>query len=339
MIYKMARSALFSLNAEAAHELTLHAFRHYPRLSTAPFAQGAIDDPVSLMGLEFRNRVGLAAGLDKNADCLQAWERLGFGFVEVGTVTPRPQPGNPRPRMFRLPQYRALINRLGFNNKGVDYLIERVRNSRYTGVLGINIGKNADTPIQGALEDYLICLRKVHAHAGYVTINISSPNTKNLRDLQNEDQLQSLLSGIAKERELLAQRDGKQVPVLVKIAPDVDDAQIEVIARTVQAQGLSGVIASNTTVARDLIAKHPLANEAGGLSGAPLMDKSTRVLQTLRRSVGSELILVGVGGVCSAEDALRKRQAGADLVQIYSGFIYEGPDLIRNCAAALARAQ
>ncbi|MGQ0503168.1 MAG: dihydroorotate dehydrogenase (quinone), partial [Panacagrimonas sp.] len=230
MLYRLARTALFQLDAERAHEVTLESFRRMPELATAPFAGRTVEDPVSLLGLNFRNRVGLAAGLDKNGECLAAWERLGFGFVEIGTVTPRPQPGNPRPRMFRLPQHGALINRLGFNNKGVDHLVECVRNSEYGGVLGINIGKNADTPIEHAAEDYVACLRKVHAHASYVTINISSPNTKNLRDLQDERQINALLAELATVREALAQKHGRRVPMLVKIAPDVDDAQLEVLA-------------------------------------------------------------------------------------------------------------
>lgn len=336
MLYKIARSALFKLDAEKAHELTLDAFRHFPALATAPFAGASVEDPVDLMGLHFRNRVGLAAGLDKNGECLDAWSRLGFGFVEVGTVTPRPQPGNPRPRMFRLPQHRALINRLGFNNKGVDHLLSRVRESSFSGVLGINIGKNADTPMAGAIDDYLICLQKVHAHAGYVTVNISSPNTKNLRDLQDEGNINALLKRLAVEREVLAQEQGRRVPLLVKIAPDVDEAQISVLARAARRHRVDGLIATNTTVTRPLVEGHPDSKEMGGLSGAPLMAKATATLKSLRSQVGDDFVLIGVGGICCAADARAKREAGADLIQIYSGFIYEGPGLIADCARELS---
>jgi dihydroorotate dehydrogenase len=337
-LYRLARSALFTLDAETAHELTLHSFSRFPKLATAPFAGRAVDDPVELLGLHFRNRVGLAAGLDKNGECLEAWARLGFGFVEIGTVTPRAQPGNPRPRMFRLPEHQALINRLGFNNKGVDYLVERVRASGYRGVLGINIGKNADTPIERAAEDYLLCLRKVHAHATYITVNISSPNTKNLRDLQDEQKLNALLAALAAEREILAQREGRRAPMLVKIAPDVGDVQIEAVATAARAHGIDGLIATNTTITRPGLESHPLAAQTGGLSGRPLRPLADATLNALRRRVGEDFVLVGVGGIVSAEDAQAKRRAGADLVQIYSGFIYEGPALIRRCAEALAAA-
>ena len=336
MWYRLARGALFRLDAETAHELTLHSFSRFPKLATAPFSGAAVDDPVELLGLHFSNRVGLAAGLDKNGECLEAWSRLGFGFVEIGTVTPRPQPGNPRPRMFRLPEHRSLINRLGFNNKGVDHLVERVRESRYRGVLGINIGKNADTPIEKAADDYLACLRKVHALAGYITVNISSPNTKNLRDLQDEQKLHQLLATLAVEREVLAQRDGRRAPMLVKIAPDVGEAQIEGLAIAARAHGVDGLIATNTTITRPGLEAHPLASQAGGLSGKLLRPLADATLATLRAKVGSDFMLVGVGGIGSPEDALAKRRAGADLVQVYSGFIYEGPGLVRRCAQALA---
>lgn len=336
MLYRLARTALFQLDAERAHEVTLESFRRMPELATAPFAGRTVEDPVSLLGLNFRNRVGLAAGLDKNGECLAAWERLGFGFVEIGTVTPRPQPGNPRPRMFRLPQHGALINRLGFNNKGVDHLVECVRNSEYGGVLGINIGKNADTPIEHAAEDYVACLRKVHAHASYVTINISSPNTKNLRDLQDERQINALLAELATVREALAQKHGRRVPMLVKIAPDVDDAQLDVLAHAAREHGVDGLIATNTTVSRRGVENHPLSAQTGGLSGAPLLLLANATLAALRRKLGHDFVLIGVGGIGSPQDALDKRAAGADLVQIYTGFIYEGPDLVRRSAQALA---
>ncbi|MGQ0529780.1 MAG: quinone-dependent dihydroorotate dehydrogenase [Panacagrimonas sp.] len=335
MVYSLARRALFCLDAETAHELTLESFHRLPRLATAPFAGKAVVDPVERLGLRFRNRVGLAAGLDKNGECLEAWDRLGFGFVEVGTVTPRPQPGNPRPRMFRLPQHRALINRLGFNNKGVDHLIAQVQRSAYRGVLGINIGKNADTPIERAAEDYLTCLRKVHQHAGYITVNISSPNTKNLRDLQDEQKLNELLGLLAIERDRLAQAQGRRAPMLVKIAPDVGATQLDALADAALRHGVDGLIATNTTITRIGVESHALAAQTGGMSGEPLRKLADATLAALRQRVGHDFLLVGVGGICAPEHARAKREAGADLIQIYSGFIYEGPALIHQCAQAL----
>jgi dihydroorotate dehydrogenase len=276
--------------------------------------------------------VGLAAGLDKNGECIEAWARLGFGFIEVGTVTPRPQPGNPKPRMFRLPQHLAIINRLGFNNKGVDYLLARVAETDYKGILGINIGKNFDTSIENAASDYLICLRKVHAAASYITVNISSPNTKNLRDLQDEERLNDLLRQIQAEREVLAQAQGVRKPLLVKIAPDVSEVQIEHIARAAREFGIDGLIATNTTVTRPQLEGEILAQQQGGLSGAPLRELADATLKRLRSAVGPDFTLVGVGGITSGADAEAKRQAGADLVQIYTGFIYQGPSLVRDCA-------
>lgn len=335
LLYRLARNALFRLDAEHAHELTLDLFRRLPRLSTAPFALAPVEDPVERLGLRFRNRVGLAAGLDKNGECLAAWDRLGFGFVEIGTVTPRPQPGNPRPRMFRLPEHQALINRLGFNNKGVDYLVERVRETPFSGVLGINIGKNADTPIERAVDDYRIGLEKVYAHAHYVTVNISSPNTKNLRDLQDEARLRELLTSLAECARTQADRHGRRVPLLVKIAPDVPEAQLDGIVQAAVETGIDGLIATNTTIARPGLEQHALAGEAGGLSGAPLLPRATETLRRLRALSGPDFTLVGVGGVLSGRDAVLKREAGADLVQIYTGFIYRGPELVRECARAL----
>lgn len=334
-LYPLARRALFTLDAERAHEVTLDLFKHFPKLSTAPFAAARVDDPVDLLGLRFRNRVGLAAGLDKNGACLQAWDRLGFGFVEIGTVTPRPQPGNPRPRMFRLPEHRALINRLGFNNLGVDALLKNVEAANFSGVLGINIGKNADTPIEKAADDYRICLHKVYAAAHYVTVNISSPNTKNLRDLQDEARLRALLSELVADAASLAQRHGKRVPLLVKIAPDVSEAQLDGIVTAAREAGVDGLIATNTTIDRAAVQGSAHAAETGGLSGAPLLSKSTDTLRRLRHKLGPDFVLVGVGGVMSGADARLKRGAGADLVQIYSGLIYEGPSLIAAAARAL----
>jgi len=294
------------------------------------------DDPVDLLGLRFRNRVGLAAGLDKNADCIEAWDRLGFGFVEVGTVTPRPQPGNPKPRMFRLPAQRALINRLGFNNKGVDYLVARVNEARCQAVLGINIGKNADTPVEAAADDYEACLRKVHRWAGYVTVNISSPNTKNLRDLQEEARLRALLLRLRAVRAELAQKDARRVPMLVKLAPDLEAAELRRTGALARELGADGLIATNTTIQRPGLDGTPRAAESGGLSGAPLKPLALEALRALRSELGADYPLIGVGGILSGADARERRDAGADLVQIYTGFIYRGPELIAECSKALA---
>lgn len=333
MIYSLARTALFQFDAERSHELTLSLLRRFP------VAAGLMSGPVAerrvrLLDLEFPNPVGLAAGLDKNAECLDAWSRMGFGFVEVGTVTPRPQPGNPRPRMFRLPQQRALINRMGFNNKGVDYLIERIRESDFPGILGINIGKNADTPISDAAADYVACLRKVYPCGHYITLNISSPNTRNLRALQDEAPLTDLLQQLAAEREALSQQYGVYRPLLVKIAPDMRDEQLEIVSRVTLEARIDGIIATNTTVQRPVPEGQPLAAEAGGLSGAPLMPRSTEILRRLRALLGPDFPLIGVGGICTGADARDKFEAGAQLVQIYTGFIYRGPRLIAECVAA-----
>jgi len=335
-LYRWARAPLFALDAEHAHEITLETFRRMP-WTAGVFGCAPPADPVSLMGLRFPNRIGLAAGLDKNGECLRAWSRLGFGFVEIGTVTPRPQPGNPRPRLFRLVRQQALINRLGFNNKGVDYLLRQVAESGFQGVLGINIGKNADTPLDRAADDYLICLRKVHAAASYVTVNISSPNTQGLRDLQDEQRLNALLAALKDEREKLAQEQGRRTPVLVKIAPDVSDTQLDHIASAARDYGIDGLIATNTTLSRPRLEAEPLARQQGGLSGAPLMARATEVLRQLRRRVGPEYPLIGVGGILKGADAAAKRAAGADLLQIYSGFIYRGPALVAECGRALAK--
>jgi dihydroorotate dehydrogenase len=337
VIYRLARGALFSLDAEHAHELTLGTFARFPKLATAPFAGRVPDDPVELLGLRFRNRVGLAAGLDKNGDCIEAWDRLGFGFVEVGTVTPRPQPGNPKPRMFRLVRHGAIINRLGFNNKGVDYLVERVRESSCRAVLGINIGKNADTPVERAADDYEACLRKVHPVAGYVTVNISSPNTKNLRDLQAQDALRGLLGRLRRVRAELAQKDGRRVPMLVKLAPDLEPAALRRTGALARELGADGLIATNTTIQRPGLEGVRRAAEAGGLSGAPLKPLALAALRELRAELGPDFPLVGVGGIMSGADAAERRAAGADLVQLYTGFIYGGPALVGQCSKFLLR--
>ena len=338
MLYQLARPVLFALDAEHAHELTLELLSRAPTAAGFLLGERRIEAPAEVLGLRFPNRVGLAAGLDKNGLCLAAWERFGFGFVEVGTVTPRPQPGNPRPRMFRLPEHQALINRLGFNNLGMEALATRLERTRrdYSGVLGINIGKNADTPIAQAADDYLLCLRRLHRHADYITVNISSPNTKNLRELQNDAALDGLLAAIAGARRELAQAEGRQAPVLVKIAPDLADAQLPGIVELARRHGMDGLIATNTTLAREAVAGHRHADEAGGLSGAPLNARAEAVMQQLRASAGPDFPLVGVGGIGSGAQARSRRAAGSDLVQIYTGFIYQGPSLVSDCARALA---
>lgn len=282
------------------------------------------------MGLSFPNPVGLAAGLDKNGECIDGLAALGFGFIEIGTVTPRPQPGNPKPRLFRLPEAEALINRMGFNNKGVDYLVEQVKKARYRGILGINIGKNRDTPLDRALDDYLIGLRKVYPYASYVTVNISSPNTPGLRDLQAGENLYHLLSGLRQERENLAQRHGRRVPLAVKIAPDLESEQIKQIADALVEFEIDAVIATNTTASREGVEGLAHGEETGGLSGRPLFGKSTDVVARLSQALQGAIPVIGCGGIASTEDARRKFEAGADLIQIYTGFIYRGPALIRE---------
>lgn len=334
--YPYLRPLLFKLNPETAHGVTL-------KMLDAAAATGigallyppAPAEPVEVMGLTFNNRVGLAAGMDKNGEHIDALAALGFGFVEIGTVTPRPQPGNPRPRLFRLPEHQAIINRMGFNNLGVDHLLAQVKQARYRGTLGINIGKNFDTPIEQATEDYLIGFRKVYDAASYVTINISSPNTKNLRQLQQGDELKHLLSALKDEQFKLAEQHLRYVPLVVKIAPDLSDEEIVDIARLLVGFAIDGVIATNTTLDRDAVAGHPLAKEAGGLSGAPVKDKATRVVRGLADELAGRCPIIAAGGILSADDALEKIAAGASLVQLYSGLIYRGPQLIADCVKAL----
>jgi len=341
--YALTRPFLFGLDAERAHELTLDAIA---ALQGTPlqrlWRQPRVDDPVQLAGLRFPNRIGLAAGLDKNGRCIDGFGAMGFGFVEVGTVTPKAQPGNPKPRLFRLPQAHALINRLGFNNDGLQAFVEHVQHSRAFrasgGVLGLNIGKNASTPIEHAADDYLLGLEGVIPHADYVTVNISSPNTKDLRSLQGDAALEALLSALVARREALAREHRRRVPLMLKVAPDLDDAQLRSIAATVQRHGIDGVIATNTTVARDAVQGLPHAGEVGGLSGAPVFEPSNRAIRVLRAELGRKVPIIGVGGVLSGDDARAKLDAGADLVQIYTGLIYKGPSLVRECARAL-RAQ
>jgi dihydroorotate dehydrogenase len=337
--YALTRPFLFGLDPEQAHDLTLGALariQHTPLVCVV--AQPRIDDALTLAGMKFPNRVGLAAGLDKNGRCIDAFGAMGFGFVEVGTVTPKAQPGNPKPRMFRLPEAQGLINRLGFNNEGLDAFIANVKRSGFRqkgGILGLNIGKNAATPIERAADDYLIGLDGVYPHADYVTVNISSPNTKNLRELQSDEALDALLSAVQARKLELAQQHGRSVPVFVKIAPDLDQSQVQVIAATIRKIGIDGVIATNTTIARDAVKHLPHGEESGGLSGAPVQAASNRVITQLRAALGRGFPIIGVGGVMSGADAQAKIAAGADVVQLYTGFIYKGPGLVTEAARAL----
>lgn len=339
--YALTRPFLFGLDPEQAHDLTLGALariQHTPLVCAV--AQPRVDDPVTVAGLAFPNRVGLAAGLDKNGRCIDGLASMGFGFIEVGTVTPKAQPGNPKPRMFRLPEAQALINRLGFNNGGLEAFVANVQQARFRqrgGILGLNIGKNAATPIEHAVDDYLACLDGVYPHADYVTVNISSPNTKNLRALQSDEALDALLGAVQQRRGELAQRHARRVPVFVKIAPDLDEAQVGVIAATLQRHGIDGVIATNTTIERDAVSHLPHGQETGGLSGAPVFEASNRVIAQLRAALGAGYPIIGVGGVMSGADARAKIAAGADLVQLYTGFIYRGPALVTEVATALKR--
>ena len=339
--YSLARPFLFGLDPETAHELTMLSLA---RLQRTPlewaYRNTLVHDPVVLAGLAFPNRVGLAAGLDKNARCIDGLAAMGFGFIEVGTVTPRPQPGNPKPRMFRLPQANALINRLGFNNDGLDAFVANVKRSSFRAkgrILGLNIGKNATTPIENATSDYLICLEGVYPHADYVTINISSPNTSNLRSLQGDQALDGLLGAIARRRKELQAQHGRRVPIFVKIAPDLDQAQVDEIAAALQRHAMDGVVATNTTTSREAVNGLPHAEETGGLSGAPLLGASNRVIRQLRAALGKEFPIIGVGGIMSAQDAVSKIRAGADVVQIYTGLIYRGPQLVSDAAHAIQR--
>ncbi|EPC02511.1 dihydroorotate dehydrogenase [Litchfieldella anticariensis FP35 = DSM 16096] len=337
-MYALARSLLFRLDPETAHGVTLSALDMAHRFGLAErLSGGTVDDPVELMGLKFPNRVGLAAGLDKNADHLDALGALGFGFVEVGTVTPRPQDGNPRPRLFRLPKRGAIINRMGFNNSGVEHLVERVQRSRYDGVIGINIGKNLTTPVERAVDDYLICLDRVHALAHYITVNISSPNTPGLRNLQFGEHLDELLSALREEALRLDRESGRRVPLVVKIAPDMTPDEVTLVARTLNANAIDGVVATNTTISREAVVGLRHADEEGGLSGTPVFEPSNAVIRELRRHLPN-MPIIGVGGIDSGRAAVAKYRSGADLVQLYSGFVYRGPSLVRECAKALREA-
>ncbi|QID18131.1 quinone-dependent dihydroorotate dehydrogenase [Nitrogeniibacter mangrovi] len=334
MLYDLARPLLFALDPESAHELSLAALSRLGRL--LPPARPLPANPVTVMGIDFPNRVGLAAGLDKNGEAIDGLARFGFGFIEIGTITPRAQPGNPKPRLFRLPEVQGIINRMGFNNHGVDALIANVRAARFTGVLGINIGKNFDTPIERAVDDYLACLEKVYPLAHYVTVNISSPNTKNLRALQGASELDGLLGPLKTAQARLADTHGRYVPLALKIAPDLDEAQITNIADALRRHRIDAVIATNTTIARDKVAGVRHGDEQGGLSGAPVREASTRVIRALSAQLQGELPIIGVGGILGGPDATEKIEAGAALVQVYSGLIYRGPALVRECVAATA---
>ena len=340
--YGLARFALFNLDAEVAHDLTMAGLAHTQGTPLQmAYCESRVDDPFELAGLRFPNRVGMAAGLDKNARCIDGLGAMGFGFVEVGTVTPKAQPGNPKPRMFRLPKANALINRLGFNNDGLEAFVANVQHSALRRqknpklLLGLNIGKNAATPIENATDDYLICLDGVYPHADYVTVNISSPNTKNLRALQSDEALDALLGAIAERRTALAKKHGKRIPIFVKIAPDLDETQVGVIAATLVRHGMDGVVATNTTLGRDAVKGLPHADETGGLSGAPVFEASNRVISQLRAALGPKFPIIGVGGIMSGADAVAKIQAGADVVQIYTGLIYKGSQLVRDAALAI----
>jgi dihydroorotate dehydrogenase len=330
-LYPLIRPLLFALDAEAAHEVTLKLLNagYISGISKLfyPFVE---DNPVNVMGLKFKNPVGLAAGLDKNGDYMDALAALGFGFIEIGTVTPRPQPGNPKPRLFRLPEHKAIINRMGFNNLGIDHLLHQVKQCRYKGILGINIGKNFDTSIENAVDDYLIGLRKAYPYASYITINISSPNTQNLRQLQQGNESRKLIATLKEEQHKLQLEHGKYVPLTLKIAPDLTCDDISRIANLLLEFEIDGVIATNTTIDRGMIAGHPLAKETGGLSGSPVKDKSTAVVKGLSAELQGKIPIIAVGGILTANDAQEKFAAGASLVQIYSGLIYRGPELIKE---------
>ncbi len=336
-LYPFARPLLFALDAETVHTLALDALDRATALGvTRHLAPRVPASRATVMGIDFPNRIGLAAGLDKNAAHVDGLATFGFGFIEVGTVTPRAQPGNPKPRMFRIPRAQALVNRLGFNNDGVTALLANLERAQYEGVLGINIGKNFDTPNERAADDYVACLRAVYPKAHYVTVNISSPNTKGLRDLQSEDALAALLLTLKREQATLADRHGRYVPLAIKIAPDLADDAVRSIARVLQEQGMDAVIATNTTLSRDAVRGMPHAEEAGGLSGAPVFDRSTEVVRVLARALDGALPIIGVGGIDSGAKARAKLEAGASLLQLYTGLIYRGPALVAECAHAVA---
>lgn len=338
-MYSLARKLLFCLEPETAHDVTLELLGAAERLRLLKLlAPRPVAQPVEVMGLSFSNPVGLAAGLDKNGDYFNALGSLGFGFVEIGTVTPKPQLGNPKPRMFRLPEREAIINRMGFNNKGVEHLVQRVQSRRYNGVLGINIGKNATTPVERAVDDYQLCLDAVYDYADYITFNISSPNTPGLRDLQFGDNLSRMLEALKKQQQQRFSQSGRYVPLAVKIAPDMDNLAIEQVASVLENQGMDGVIATNTTVSRAGVEGLAHSEETGGLSGTPVQEKSTRLISSLHSHLGGRLPIIGVGGIMDGESAAEKIDAGASLVQLYTGFVYHGPGLVSECVHAVGQA-
>ncbi|MBE4607410.1 quinone-dependent dihydroorotate dehydrogenase [Vibrio navarrensis] len=331
MLYRLARAGFFQLDAEKAHDLAIQNFKRFTGTPLDLFYRQQLPHrPVECMGLTFRNPVGLAAGLDKNGECIEAFDAMGFGFVEVGTVTPRPQSGNDKPRLFRLVNAEGIINRMGFNNEGVDYLIENVKKAKYSCILGINIGKNKDTPIEKGVEDYLICMDKVYEYAGYIAVNISSPNTPGLRSLQYGEALDELLSALKRKQQELAEKYNKYIPLTLKIAPDLTDEEIKQICQSLIKNKIDGVIATNTTLDRSIVEGMKYANEAGGLSGRPLQSRSTEVVRLLHQELQGDIPIIGVGGIDSFVAAKEKMMAGANLVQVYSGFIYHGPGLVRD---------
>lgn len=334
--YSLLKPLIFQLDAENAHDLTLKSLKYAEKSGLLKlYPKAPVCQPRQVMGITFPNAVGLAAGLDKNGAVIDGMAALGFGFIEIGTVTPRPQPGNPKPRLFRVPEAQGIVNRFGFNNLGVDNLIENVKAANYKGILGINIGKNFDTPNEKAVDDYLICMQKVYAYASYVTVNISSPNTKNLRALQEKAALSDLLASLKQEQLKLAQTYGRYVPVALKIAPDLEREQVNEIADLLIAHKIDGVIATNTTLARDMVQGLPNADEAGGLSGAPVKQKSTLIIQQLSQRLQGAVPIIGVGGILTGADAVEKIAAGASLVQVYSGLIYKGPKLVHDICRSL----
>ncbi len=335
MMYALTRPALFRIDAERAHHVTLASLAAAYKTGLLSTAYRPIFAPVECMGMRFANPVGLAAGLDKNGAYIDALAALGFGFIEIGTVTPRAQDGNPKPRLFRLPAAQAIINRMGFNNAGVDVLIQNVERAQYKGILGINIGKNATTPVEQAADDYLTCLEKVYTHASYVTVNISSPNTQGLRSLQSGDALIDLLSQLKNRQAQLASQHGHYVPLVLKVAPDLDEDTVQFIAEALVEFEIDGLIATNTTLARDGVTDLPHGDEAGGLSGRPVFLKSTAVLEQFALCLQGQIPLIGVGGIMQGLDAKAKIKAGAGLVQVYSGLIYTGPQLINDCVKAI----
>ena len=333
MLYSLARPLLFTLAPERAHELTLSLLKSSHKMGM--MRQNVASKPVTCMGIEFPNPVGLAAGLDKNGAYIDALASQGFGFIEIGTITPLPQSGNPEPRLFRLPKAKAIINRMGFNNDGVDQLIENVKAAKFKGILGINIGKNAVTPVEKAVDDYLICLEKVYNYASYITVNISSPNTKNLRSLQSGDALTELLETLKKRQLELADENQHYVPLVLKVAPDLEPEDINFIAQQLLKFKIDGLIVTNTTLSREGVEGLPFGDEAGGLSGAPVFEKSTACLAAFAKVLNGQIPLIGVGGILSGADAVAKQKAGASLVQVYSGLIYTGPTLVKDCVDAL----